>query len=403
MKSKNEFSYEELLYYNEMKKREKKNLLWNNYEYLISDKKIQYNSDEINIIKNLLYNPMPENYRNKFWVIISGARLSMFNNKNYYKNLLLTIPENFLYEQSITLDLNRTYPEFEYFHDPSNLQKLKNILMAFSLRNSTIGYCQGFNFIVGKLLIIIDNEEEVFWVFTNIIENYLPSDFYINFFGVKNDIEIVKKIIMLTLPYVKGENFEFLLKNLITKCFISLFSQNIRGEILDIIWDSFFVYGNIILYKTFIYIVYSLFKDEMKKKSLETLYNKITESIADLNDPYSLNYFLFIYNRINQNYIDIHRNKITQKQLKFESLIKNNIQHDIKCDKNLPYCRCYIENQNSEDFRYYIIYRINKKPKIIENYFFNVNKNDNLKQNILKKEEISLDDLLIERHKHICN
>ena len=175
-------------------------------------------------------------------VIISGAKRSMDNNKNYYKNLLSSIPKNFVYEESINLDLHRTFPELEYFNNPENIQKLKNILMAFSLRNNTIGYCQGFNFIVAKLLIEINDEEEAFWVFTNIIENYLPGDFYINFFGVKNDIKIIKKIIMKNYKDIKGETLDYLLPNLITKCFISLYSQNIRGQLLEMIWDSFFVY-----------------------------------------------------------------------------------------------------------------------------------------------------------------
>jgi hypothetical protein len=35
---------------------------------------------------------------------------------------------------------------------------LKNILIAFSRRNSSIGYIQGFNFIVGRILEIVENE-----------------------------------------------------------------------------------------------------------------------------------------------------------------------------------------------------------------------------------------------------
>jgi hypothetical protein len=193
MNTNKESSYEVISITEKMNQLKKKKLLWENFYQLVSNKKIQYNLNEIKLIKYLLYNPMPKNYRRNYWIIISGARRSMLNNKNYYKNLLSSIPKNFLYEESINLDLHRTFPELDYFKKPENIKKLKNILMAFSLRNNTIGYCQGFNFIVAKLLIVINNEEEAFWVFTNIIENYLPGDFYINFFGVKNDIQIIKK------------------------------------------------------------------------------------------------------------------------------------------------------------------------------------------------------------------
>jgi len=35
---------------------------------------------------------------------------------------------------------------------------MRNILTAYSRRNLTIGYCQGFNFIVGRLLKVMENE-----------------------------------------------------------------------------------------------------------------------------------------------------------------------------------------------------------------------------------------------------
>ena len=80
---------------------------------------------------------------------------------------------------------------------------MKNILIAFSMRNLTIGYCQGFNYIVGKLLLMLNfNEEDAFWVFTQIAENYLPFDFYIKFAGVRVDMEIVKKIIKSTIKNI---------------------------------------------------------------------------------------------------------------------------------------------------------------------------------------------------------
>jgi hypothetical protein len=48
--------------------------------------------------------------------------------------------------------LERTFPLDPFFQDQRNIIKLKNILLAYSRRNSTIGYCQGFNFIAGKIL-----------------------------------------------------------------------------------------------------------------------------------------------------------------------------------------------------------------------------------------------------------
>ena len=103
--------------------------------------------------------------------------------------------------------------------------------MAFSMRNITIGYCQGFNYIVAKLLLLFQNEEDAFWVFTQMAENYLPFDFYIKFTGVRTDMEIVKKIIKATIKNI-DMNSELCISNLVTRCFISLFSQNVKDKIL---------------------------------------------------------------------------------------------------------------------------------------------------------------------------
>ena len=40
-----------------------------------------------------------------------------------------------------------------------------------------LGYCQGFNFIVGRLLQVM-TEEEAFWTFTCIVENIMPVDYF---------------------------------------------------------------------------------------------------------------------------------------------------------------------------------------------------------------------------------
>ena len=61
-------------------------------------------------------------------------------------------------ESQIDLDLGRTFPQDPFFQDKKNIEKLKKVLLAFTRRESTIGYCQGFNFIVGKILKVCENE-----------------------------------------------------------------------------------------------------------------------------------------------------------------------------------------------------------------------------------------------------
>ena len=90
----------------------------------------------------------------------SGARREMINNPNYYYNLLNNYPDFIpsFFDNSIKSDLNRTFPEEKFFQNENTINIIHNILLVFSRRNFSIGYCQGFNFIVGRLYEIIRNE-----------------------------------------------------------------------------------------------------------------------------------------------------------------------------------------------------------------------------------------------------
>ena len=62
-----------------------------------------------------------------------------------------------LYEKQIDKDIRRTINENMQNYEQLKI-KMKNILMCYSIRNSSIGYCQGFNFLVLRLLQVIKGE-----------------------------------------------------------------------------------------------------------------------------------------------------------------------------------------------------------------------------------------------------
>jgi hypothetical protein len=66
----------------------------------------------------------------------------------------------------IELDLPRTYPNANDGEDLQVLlEPLRNVLYSIVIRNPTIGYCQGMNFIAARLLYCM-KEEEAFWTMT---------------------------------------------------------------------------------------------------------------------------------------------------------------------------------------------------------------------------------------------
>ena len=428
--------FELLIHKGEKNKRNKKGIIWKNHKELISPEKIVYNSKDKKLIRELLYNPIPSDFRAQYWLIISGAKQEIINNPGYYEKLkkLAKIAPNFPYTKSIALDLHRTFPTMPFFKKEENLEKLNNILLAFTLRNSiSIGYCQGFNFIVGQILLVMEDEEQTFWVFTKIVEDFLPFDFYLKFSGVRIDMSIVQSMISKKLPFIsKNEGLNLCINNLISRCFISLYSETVKIDILRNIWDIFFIYGDVILFRTFKFISYLLCdkKYENEKYTIERIHEEILDKLQKISDIDLLNYFLITDNLINDSYVKENRKRKKLKIYEQNVNYKESIAGDgsMECDLRTPYCVYNNEINDIEKYNEVKVFKIKNNTKYYENYFSDIIKNekriddegdkdnnmnnmnenndlDDSNDNIKNEIEVSLDDfngLLIERHKHVC-
>jgi hypothetical protein len=111
---------------------------------------------DIRILKTLLLGDIQNKYRKKLWMICCGIKLEKINNEKYYDNLTKISAEfpSCYFSIQIDKDLNRS----KYKKDVQFINKAKRILNNFSLRCPTIGYCQGFNFIIEFILSVIDDE-----------------------------------------------------------------------------------------------------------------------------------------------------------------------------------------------------------------------------------------------------
>ena len=76
---------------------------------------------------------------------------------------------------------------------------LRNVLYSIVVRNPTIGYCQGMNFIAARLLCCM-KEEDAFWTMTQIVEKYLPLDYYSNMIGVLVDQKVLQHFMLERMP-----------------------------------------------------------------------------------------------------------------------------------------------------------------------------------------------------------
>ena len=119
------------------------------------------NAKEKKLLKCLIAKGTPVHYRANLWLLCSRAKQDIACNPLYYDNLLKLskeVPTS--YENQIDKDIKRTSAK-SLDENPELKTKMKNVLMCYSIRNSSIGYCQGFNFLVLRLLEVLNGGEVI--------------------------------------------------------------------------------------------------------------------------------------------------------------------------------------------------------------------------------------------------
>ena len=339
----------------------------------------------------------------------------MLEHPGYYNCLLNEYPKEImlLSEKQINLDITRAFPEDEYFHKPEVLQKLKNILLCYSKRNLSIGYVQGFNFIVGRLLKFIpDDDEKVFWIFVQIIENILPLEFYSEMAGVMTSVDILlclfKQMYIPDLLENLNDYVLIYLKNIIMQWFLSLFVINFPFDATTVVWDTLFLDKKVVLFKLCISLVKLIKDDLLKIHELEEMKNFMQDFCNNFRNINYLKYALIQKQfEFNEKFIEYNYSILITSII--ES-INNNNKHKIKkatekmkernevCDLSWPFCiydcETYYKVSNL------LVLKQLKKMNIIWNYF-----NDNYEKDIISlnsKNPNHYETLLIERLPHIC-
>ena len=131
-----------------------------------------------NEFKLLVLSGIPVAYRAKIWAECSGA--TTLRIPGYYDDLIARkeSEDDPAIVAQIQMDINRTLTDNIFFRKGSGVQKLNEVLVAYSRRNAEVGYCQGMNLITACLLLIMPTAEDAFWILTSIIENILPQGYY---------------------------------------------------------------------------------------------------------------------------------------------------------------------------------------------------------------------------------
>ena len=306
----------------------------------------------------------------------------------------------------------------------SFLEKLKNVLICYSIRNTSVGYCQGMNFIGGRLLLIMGSEEQTFWLFIIIMENILPIIYYSELVGVVIETTIIENLISVCFPnlynFLLDNNFNIPLRNFIHKWMVCLYTTTLSPEMVYTFFDFLFLDGRDTIIKNSLFIMSFIHDKLINNNNLEFMYGTFNEGLLNIHDPRTMIYFF-----IEKKY-DIANNIIKKFQSKLEKSIISKMREEeddsleekvnnrinslkekgVNCNPNWPVCFFDDYTQNIIDV---LILKEKKPPYIINDYYYIKNDSypdnnihggiNNYSQTLTDKDK----EVLIERHKHICD
>lgn len=155
-------------------------------------------------VKKLIRSGIPAVFRPQIWWVCSGGadKMEKASADQQYAALPKEPSECTPAAPDIEKDLHRTFPNNDNVSSEDGLTVLRRVLLAYSVRNPGIGYCQSMNFIAGTpcgaaditpaarltafslsivgtaLLLMYLDEEQAFWVLAALIEDILPADYY---------------------------------------------------------------------------------------------------------------------------------------------------------------------------------------------------------------------------------
>lgn len=286
--------------------------------------------------------------------------------------------------------------------------------MAYSRRNISIGYVQGFNFIVGRLLKVNQNEEEVFWIFTQILETVLPLNFYSEMAGLMIDVDILLCLISKYFPdlmtFMDEIFFLDYFKNILLQWFLSLFIQNFSQEGCLAIMDILLLDKSIVLFKCALCLVkYS--EHQIKKcDSLENFKNYLKDTFINFKDINFLKYFLILKKfEFNLDILNKNRNILEPAIKEYIEKININKQNKLKekikiidedCDKDWPIC--VYDSESVYKVYDNFVCRQGMNFEVIEDYFSRSTKYGKI-IGVFQKHKICYETALVERKMHVCS
>ncbi|KAH9839454.1 rab-GTPase-TBC domain-containing protein [Rhodofomes roseus] len=185
---------------------------------------------------------IPKTIRGMMWQLMTASKDSELEN-TYVRLLKETSP----HEKAITRDLGRTFPHHAFFTDGRGIgqENLFNVLKAYSLYDTQVGYCQGLPFVAAVLLLHMP-DEEAFCLLVRLMYSYdLRGHFLPEMPKLQLRLFQFEKLIEEMAPVL---HFHFLRQNIkssmyASQWFLTMFSYRFPMDVVFRIFDNVFASG----------------------------------------------------------------------------------------------------------------------------------------------------------------
>ncbi|CAD5215212.1 unnamed protein product [Bursaphelenchus okinawaensis] len=227
---------------------------------------------------------IPHSLRTFMWPRMCGATSRRISSPYKFGDIFKEADGEILSATSqIERDLLRTLPNHYCFSklDSPGTKCLRRVLKALAYFYPELGYCQGMGTVVATLLLICD-EENVFWIMCKMIENFLPVNFYgDNLIGLQAEVKVIEHLVEVHMPELAHlmKNADSEVSLIMANWLLTLGSSVLAMPLLFRIWDMLFQQGIVVFYRMLI----SMFK--MNEERM----------IAELKDK-PLAVFVFVQN-----------------------------------------------------------------------------------------------------------
>ncbi|CAH1119624.1 unnamed protein product [Phaedon cochleariae] len=228
-----------------------------------------------------VYKGIPSSLRTEVWCKLLQIEKVKKENEGKYVEMMKLARKYSTDARQIDSDVNRQFREHLHYRERYSIkqQSLFNVLTAYAMYNSEVGYCQGMSGLAGVLLMYM-NEEDAFWAVHVLLTNpkYAMHGLYKEGFPkltrfLAHHDRILTKLLSKVKKHFDRNGLDAILYSL--KWFFVCFIERVPFSLCLRIWDIYLLDGERVI-TAMAYTILKLHKRQLLKlNDMDSIVNYI--------------------------------------------------------------------------------------------------------------------------------